>query len=149
VDVSTRAGPYFFEKYVGRGAAPLDFDNDGDADIVIVNLNDEAKLLRNDGGNRGHWLNVEARLNFPAGSRLAIGARLTVTANGVRQIEDVVPMRGYLSQWDPRLHFGLGEAVVADVEIRWPDGAVEKLPGVKADQFLKLERRAETKPVKR
>ena len=149
VDVSAQAGPYFFEKYVGRGAAALDFDNDGDVDLVIVNLNDEAKLLRNDGGNRRRWLSVEARLSLPSGSRLAIGARVTVTANGARQIEDVVPMRGYLSQWDARLHFGLGGATAADVEIRWPDGAVEKFPGVKADQFLKLERRAEIKPVKR
>ena len=138
-DVSTRSGKYFQEKYVGRGVAWADFDNDGDVDLLVVNLNDYAKLLRNDGGNRRNWLSVEALLKFPTGTRLAIGARVTVVTGSLRQIEDVNPVRGYLSQGDPRLNFGLGNANYADsVEIRWPDGAVEKLEKVKANQFLKL-----------
>ncbi len=138
-DVSARSGPYFQQKYVGRGAAWADYDNDGDVDLLVVNLNDYAKLLRNDGGNRNHWLAVDARLKFPTGERSAIGARVTVTSGSVRQLEDLVPMRGYLSQGDPRLYFGLGQAEYADaVEIRWPDGAVEKHQKVKANQWLKL-----------
>jgi len=149
-DVSGRSGPYFHEKYVGRGAAWADYDNDGDIDLLVVNLNDYAKLLRNDGGNRNRWLAVEAKLKFPTGTRDAIGARVTVTAAGVRQIEDLVPMRGYLSQGDHRLYFGLAQAEYADrVEIRWPDGAIEKHEKVKANQLLKLEREAKAAPVKR
>jgi len=139
-DVSKASGRYFGEKYVGRGATWGDYDNDGDIDLVVINLNDYARLLRNDGGNRGNWLKVEARLKFAGGSRDALGARVSVTANGMRQFDDLIPVRGYLSQGDPRLHFGLGKAVRADVEIRWPDGTVEKHANVKANQTLKVVR---------
>jgi len=138
-DVSRRAGAYFNEKYVGRGASWADIDNDGDIDLLVINLNDAAKLLRSDGASAKPWLMVDARLKFPTGSRTAIGARVTVTANGIRMIDDVNPVRGYLSQGDPRLHFGLAGAQQADVEIRWPDGVTERLAGVKANQVLKLE----------
>ncbi|MEK7409186.1 MAG: CRTAC1 family protein, partial [Acidobacteriota bacterium] len=149
-DVSVRSGRYFQEKYVGRGATYADYDNDGDIDLVVVNLNDYAKLLRNDGGNRNNWLAVEAKLKFPTGARDAIGARVTVTTGTLRQVEDLVPVRGYLSQGDSRLYFGLGKAAQADaVEIRWPDGAVEKLGKVKANRLLKLGRDAKAGPVKR
>jgi hypothetical protein len=138
-DVSLQSGQYFREKYVGRGATHGDYDNDGDVDLLVVNLNDVPNLLRNDGGNRNHWLRVEARLKFPTGTRHAIGARVTVTTGDLRQIEDLLPTRGYLGQADPRLHFGIGKAAVVDlVEIRWPDGVVEKLHDVKANQTLRL-----------
>jgi hypothetical protein len=142
-DVSREAGPYFETKRVGRGAAWADIDNDGDVDLLVVNLNDAPVLLRNDGGNSRPWLMVDARLEFASGSRTAIGARVTVTANGVRMVEDVNPVRGYLGQNDPRLHFGLAGAQTCDVEIRWPDGVVEKFPNVKANQVLTLRHKAE------
>jgi len=149
-DVSLQSGPYFREKYVGRGVTHGDYDNDGDVDLLVVNLNDVPNLLRNDGGNRNHWLEVEARLKFPSGTRDAIGARVAVTTGGLRQIEDLMPTRGYLGQADPRLHFGIGKASVVDlVEIRWPDGVVEKFHDVAANQTLKLihePRPAEAKP---
>ncbi len=138
-DVSRKAGAFFNEKYVGRGGSWADIDNDGDIDLLVINLNDAPKLLRNEGANKKPWLMVDARLKFPTGSRTAIGARVTVTANGLRMIDDVNPVRGYLSQGDPRLHFGLGGAQQADVEIRWPDGVIERFAGVKANQILKLE----------
>jgi hypothetical protein len=139
-DVSVRSGEHFMHKYVGRGAAWADIDNDGDIDLVLANLNDNAILLRNDRGATAHnWLTVDAKLKFPGGVRDAIGARVTVTTGGLKQVEDLVPARGYMSQGDPRVHFGLGKAPAADsVEIRWPDGAVEKFENVKANQFLKL-----------
>ncbi len=148
-DVSKISGQYFHEKYVGRGATHFDYDNDGDLDLVVVNLNDAARLLRNDGGNRNNWLKVEAKLQFPTGMRDALGARVTVTTGKLRQVEELIPVRGYLSQADPRLHFGLGKATAATVEIRWPDGTVEKREKVRANQTLRLVRTVRAGEAKR
>jgi hypothetical protein len=135
VDVSRASGAYFDTKHVGRGAAYGDYDNDGDLDLLISNLNSPARLLRNDGGNRNGFLVVDARRSQKGAE--AIGARVTVTTGTLRQVQDLVPVRGYLSQMDPRLHFGLGTATKADqVEIRWPGGAVETLKNVPANQFV-------------
>ena len=93
---------------------------------------------------------MDAKLKFPTGVRDAIGARVTVATGPLKQIEDVIPMRGYMSQSDPRAHFGLGKAEYADsVEVRWPDGMVERVEHVKANQFLKLTHEAKTTGVKR
>ncbi|HYW78162.1 MAG TPA: CRTAC1 family protein, partial [Thermoguttaceae bacterium] len=135
VDVADRSGAYFREKYVGRGATYGDYDNDGDLDLLIVNLNDTPRLLRNDGGNRSHWLKVVPKL---AGGKIdAIGARVTVRIGRLTQIHDLIPTTGYLSQADPRAHFGLGSALKVDaVEIRWPDGSTQQIEDVQADQTL-------------
>ncbi len=136
-DVSKESGAYFSEKYVGRGGTYGDYDNDGDLDILVVNLNSEARLLRNDGGNRNNWINVQAWL--AGGKSEAIGARVTVATGELRQIQDLVPVRGYLSQVDSRLHFGLGSATRLDsIEIRWPDGQTQRIENVPANQFLKV-----------
>ena len=104
-------------------------------DLLVVNLNDSARLLRNDGGNRLHWLKLDVRL--PNGRSPAIGARVSVTAGGRQQIQDVQPVVGYLSQADVRCHVGLGDATKADVvEIRWPNGQRTELKDVAADQIL-------------
>ena len=135
VDVATRSGDYFHQKYVGRGATWGDYDNDGDLDLLIVNLNDSPKLLRNDGGNRNSWLTVAAML--PDGVSTAIGARVSVTTGSLCRIQEVNPVTGYLSQSDSRVHFGLGTANRADrVEIRWPDGRKSQLENVDANQIL-------------
>lgn len=136
-DVSRESGQYFQEKYVGRGGTWADIDNDGDIDLLVANLNDTPHLLRNDGGDRQSWLMLDLRLALANGkTRTAIGARATVHAAGLAQIDDVNPVRGYLGQGDPRLHFGLGGEQSADVEIRWPDGKTETLRAVKAKQIL-------------
>lgn len=136
-DVSATSGEYFHTKKVGRGSTFVDYDNDGDLDIVVVNLNDEAKLLRNDGGNRHNWLKVVPKLTNL--KRDAIGARVTVIVGELKQIEDFIPVRGYLSQVDSRLHFGLGTADKADlVEIRWPDGSVDRFENVPANQIFEV-----------
>jgi hypothetical protein len=144
-DVSEQAGGYFFEKHVGRGGTGFDYDNDGDIDLVIVNLNSTAVLLRNDTRNENRSLTVIPRLKFPTGTRDAIGARVTVIANGMRLIEDMVPGRGYLGQQDSRLHFGVGQAATVDLEIRWPDGFVEKHGGVRTGQIITYTREAKAK----
>jgi len=135
IDVARQSGRYFGEKYVGRGATYGDYDNDGDLDLLVVNLNDSPKLLRNDGGNKNAWLTVAAML--PGGKSDAIGARVTVRTGSLVQIRDVSPVTGYLSQADPRAHFGLGKADGADtVEIRWPDGRTTQLENVTTNQIL-------------
>jgi hypothetical protein len=125
----------------------VDFNNDGKMDLVIVNVNANAILLRNDTPTPNHWLTVTPRLKFSTGTRDAYGARVIVDANGLKMIEDMIPTRGYLSAQDPRLNFGLGKAVKANVEIRWPDGKVEQFKDVKADQFVVYTHQATaTKP---
>jgi hypothetical protein len=137
VDVSANSGPYFHEKYVGRGVACGDLDNDGDIDLVICNLNDYAKILRNDGGNRNNWLTVSVKK--ANGKSDAIGARVTAQVGPMRQIEEVLAVKGYLSQSDVRVHFGIGRASKVDlVEIRWPGGRVQQFRNVKANQFMKV-----------
>lgn len=137
IDVSRQSGSWFQEKHVGRGAAFGDLDNDGDIDIVVFNLHDRPALLRNDGGNRNHWLTVIPRL---AGSRsIALGAEVTVTVGGHRHTVPVVASNGYLVSNDPRAHFGLdGADRVETVEILWPDQTRQKLENVRADQFLEV-----------
>ena len=144
VDVATQSGPYFREKYVGRGTTYGDYDNDGDLDLLVANLNATARLLRNDGGNKNHWLMVDVRL--PGGNRQALGARVTVTTGSLVQVQDAIAVRGYLSQADPRCHFGLGQAAQAEtVEIRWPDRTTTVLKDVQANQVLKVIQPSESK----
>ena len=137
VDVARYAGDYFREKYVGRGAAFGDFDNDGYLDLLIVNLNDQPRLLRNRGGTGNHWLKVMPLL--PGGRSLAIGATVTVTAGDLEQVQPVTPVSGYLSQNDPRAHFGLGAAERAErVVVRWSDGSQTVRTDVAANQTLRV-----------
>jgi len=137
VDVARQAGDYFHRKYVGRGAACADFDNDGNLDLIVVNLNDSPRLLHNDGGSGNHWLTIAAKR--PNGKSDAVGARVTATTGTLVQIADVALAQGYMSQSDPRAHFGLGKAAKADrVEIRWPNGRKTQRTDVPADQILKV-----------
>lgn len=134
-DVAKDSGSYFNEKYVGRGAAYADYDNDGDLDLLVANLNDVPRLLRNDGGNRNHWLAVAPRLE--GGKVDAVGARIRVTTGDLVQVRDLIPVTGYLSQSDPRAYFGLGKSEKADrIEILWPNGKTSSLSNVDSDQIL-------------
>jgi len=140
-DVARQSGEFFNHKWVSRGTASADYDNDGDIDLLVMDLDGTPHLLRNDGGNRSHWLKVDVRA--ADGKVPAIGARVTITVGGVRQIEEVVGIRGYLSQSDTRAHFGLGSAIKADVvEVRWPDRTVQRLRNVKANQILRVVKNA-------
>jgi len=137
VDVASQSGEFFQHKYVGRGAAFADFDNDGDLDILMFTLNDTPHLLRNDGGNRQNWLKV-VPVRKDTGM-VGIGATVIVRANGLQMIQPVIAVNGYLTSSDPRPHFGLGKATRADsVEVLWPDGKKQVLENVSANQILQV-----------
>ncbi|MCB9889858.1 MAG: CRTAC1 family protein [Planctomycetes bacterium] len=137
--VGTAAGPHFQRELVGRGSAVGDLDNDGDLDLVLVNLRGKAVVLRNDGA-RGNWLMLNLR--GKRGNREAVGAFVTLTVDGRTQVRTIAGCGGYLSQNDRRIHFGLGSATTAErVEIRWPDGKRQALTAVAANQILTVEQK--------
>ena len=120
-----------------RGAAFGDFDNDGDVDVLVMNMNEPPSLLRNDYAGANHWLTLQLIGN--SSPRSAIGATVTVTAGGQRQARAVVSQSSYYSVDDLRLHFGLGAASRADrIEIRWPSGTKQELTDVRARQILTI-----------
>ncbi|MGB7489960.1 MAG: CRTAC1 family protein, partial [Thermoanaerobaculia bacterium] len=137
LDVATDGGDYFQTKSVGRGAAFADYDNDGDMDVLVANLGDSPRLLRNDTRNANHWLTVVPLL--ADGETIAVGSTVTVTVGSMQSVHPVHGVSGYLSASDPRPHFGLGAADRADrVEIRWPDGQTQLLEAVPANQILEV-----------
>jgi hypothetical protein len=135
VDVSAASGSAFMLKAVGRGSAAGDFDGDGDLDLLVLNLNGPARLYRNDGGNRGNWIMV--RTVGTAGNRDGIGARIRVKSGGTTQVRDIRSSSGYLSQSDPRAHFGVGKSKKVDrIEVRWPSGRTSTLDNIKVNQVV-------------
>jgi hypothetical protein len=115
-----------------RGAAFGDVNNDGNVDVVLVNVGAPPTLLLNQGGSSHH--RALFKLTGTKSNRSAIGARVTVKAGKVVQFSEVRAGGSYISQNDPRLHFGLGvEAKMDEVEIKWPSGKVEALRDVLAD----------------
>jgi enediyne biosynthesis protein E4 len=128
------AGPGVAAAHTSRGCAFGDFDNDGDVDILVMNMNEPPSLLRNDVTGDGHWLKV--LLTGVTSNRSAIGARVVARYGTHLQAQDVTAQSSFYSANDRRLHFGLGPATAADLTIRWPNGASEKIPNVEADQLV-------------
>jgi hypothetical protein len=128
------AGPGVAAVHSSRGCAFGDFDNDGDLDILVMNMNEPPSLLRNDVTGSGHWLKV--LLVGVKSNRSAIGARVIAHYGGRAQAQEVTAQSSFYSTNDRRLHFGLGAAPGADLTIRWPSGATEKIAGVEADQLV-------------
>jgi enediyne biosynthesis protein E4 len=134
-EVGPALGPAFAEQRVWRGLAIGDFDGDGDPDLLLSTCGGKPALLRNDGGNRNHWLQVKA---IAAGAnREGIGTKVTVTAGGMRQIGWIRSGSSYCSQNELTAFFGLGSAARVDqVELQFPDGGRQVVPRVKADQMI-------------
>ena len=121
VEIGRQAGPGWQIEKVSRAAAVADYDNDGDPDLLVMNLNDGPNLLRNEGGNLNNWLGLE--LVGTRSNRDAIGARVQVWAGGSAQLREIQRGYGFQSQHDRRLLFGLGqESAVDSVVILWPSG---------------------------
>jgi len=135
VQLTDEAGPDINAAHCSRGAAFGDFDNDGDMDILIMNVNEPPTLLRNDAPAENHWIKI--RLEGTKSNRSAIGARVLVRYGGKVQVQEVLSGCSFLSSNDSRLHFGLGGATTAEIEVRWPSGLVERLH-VSADQLVTL-----------
>jgi hypothetical protein len=128
------AGTAIDDPHCSRGCAFGDFDNDGDLDILIINLNEPPTLLRNDVPGTQHWLKI--RLIGVRSNRSGIGARVVVETAESMQTQELQSQSSFLSANDPRLHFGLGKQTSATVRVRWTDGSWESLGHVNADQFL-------------
>ena len=136
-NASDQAGPALLEKRVSRGLAVADLFNDGNMDVVIGDIDGTPMILRNHGVSGRHWVSFE--LAGTKSNRLAVGARIKVTAGGITQTDEIHSGGSYLSQNDLRLHFGLGSATKIDhVEIFWPSGKTETLAALAADQFYSV-----------
>ena len=126
-----RAGSDVFKPIVGRGSAYADLDGDGDLDVVLTQINGPPLLLRNEHGRGHHWVRV--KLNGNKSNRDAISAWVRLHVDGRTLSQQVMPTKGYLSQSELVLTFGLGKATrVEGLEIRWP-GSTQKVATVKVD----------------
>ena len=137
-DISVERGGYFREENVGRGACLADYDNDGDIDIYIMNLNSPGIFLRNNQGNQNNWLILN--LVGQKSNKDGIGSRIKLVAGGKVQTAQKKSTTGYLSQNDSRIHFGLLKNELVDsIEIIWPSGEIQILENIKSNQILTIE----------
>jgi hypothetical protein len=142
-DVTAQSGPGATTPHSSRGVAFGDFDNDGDVDVLVMNMNEPPSLLRNDYAGKNGW--IEIKLEGTQSNRSALGATVVVTSGGRRQARAVLSQSSYYSHDDLRVHFGLGSADKADaIEVRWPSGPVETLKDVPGRHVVKI-REAEGK----
>ncbi len=128
------AGPALAAVHSSRGCAFGDFDNDGDLDVLIVNLNEPPSLLRNDVSGSNHWLKV--KLIGTRSNRSAIGARVIARYGGKRQAQEVMSQSSFYSTSDRRLHFGLGQESSVVLEIHWPSGLKQTYKTAAVDRML-------------
>lgn len=130
------AGPGVAAAHCSRGCAFGDFDNDGDVDIIIINLNELPSLLRNDLRGKANWIKI--KLDGTKSNRSAIGARVLACYAGKTQAAAVLSQSSFFSCNDSRLHFGLGTATSTDLEIFWPSGLHETYKGISANRLVTI-----------
>ena len=148
VDVSAQSGAVFTQKWVGRGMAVGDLDNDGRLDVVVTTNGGPAYVLRNETPTANHWITL--LLVGHKSNRDGIGAEIKLTTPHGAQFWTVSTAGSYLSSNDKRAHFGLGESVAADsIEILWPSGIRQVLRNVKGDRVLRVEEPATSEPAAR
>jgi hypothetical protein len=136
-DASKQAGPAIIEPRASRGLAVGDLFNNGEMDAVVEDIDGIAMLLKNEGVPGRHWVSFE--LAGTKSNRLAIGARLKLTAGGVTQTAQIHSGGSYLSQSDLRVHFGLGSTTKIDtLVITWPSGHVDTIHNLEADKFYSV-----------
>jgi hypothetical protein len=136
--MTATAGAALQQPLVGRGAAAADYDRDGDLDVLVTANAGPARLLRNDGGNRNHWLRV--RTVGTTSNRDGIGARVAITSANGQAWQLVKTGSSYCSQSELPLTFGLGSATrVQRVEVTWPSGTVDVIDGAAADQEITVQ----------
>jgi hypothetical protein len=146
-DVSAQMGAAVTAPQVSRGMAVGDLFNKGRLDLVVENLTGGPMILEARPDPAHHWVSFELE---GSGDRLALNARVYVTADGFTQMDEVRSGGSYLSQSDLRLHFGLGDAAKVDkVEVRWPDGSRQAFEGVAADRFYRLKQGGELSVAKK
>ncbi len=137
-NITQNSGPGLTVPHSSRGCAFGDFDNDGDIDILVMNMNEPPSLLRADCSSSNRWLKV--KLHGVKSNRTAIGARVRVKVGTRVQVQEVQSQSSYYSVNDLRLHFGLGQAAKADeVEVRWPNGGVERFRAVESNRLAVIE----------
>ena len=131
-----QAGPGVAAIHASRGCAFGDFDNDGDLDILVMNLNEPPSLLRNDVTSSDRW--VKVKLIGTKSNRSAIGGRVTVHYGGKTQSQEVLSQASFYSVNDFRLHFGLGAVDKVDIDVRWPNGSTEHFTNVAAGHLVTI-----------
>jgi hypothetical protein len=136
-EASRTSGSGILEEKSSRGAAFGDLDNDGDMDVVVLNIDDHPSLLRNDGGNTNNWITI--RLRGRTGNRFGLGARVSARTEGLAQISEATTAGSIYSASDPRVHFGLGQASHVDLEIRWPGGKLQNFARVTANRIVEVD----------
>ncbi|MGO9269250.1 MAG: CRTAC1 family protein [Terriglobia bacterium] len=137
-NVSDKLGPDLQLPRVSRGAAVADFDNDGDLDILVNNNGEAPQLLRNDGGNANHW--IEVFLIGTRSNRDGVGARVKLVAGDLILHDQRKGGMSYASAQDPRLHFGLGKRDSVDsIEVHWPSGTVTRLEKLGSDRIITIK----------